>query len=231
MVTKDNEITGTVPYQEVVGSLIHLANCTRPDIAFAVNHVSRFNRCHSVEHWTAVKRILRYIKGTANLKLRFSRQGGTDMHAFSDSDWASDLDERKSCSGFVILMSNGAVSWFSHRQEIIAYSSCEAEYIALSDCNKQILWLRKMQLDLCGHKNTTTVYVDNDSAINLSKNDQYSNRTKHIDVRYHHTRKLVEDKIIEVKYVNTKINTADSLTKAVTQAKTSYCSEAMGLVE
>lgn len=148
MVNDQNELTGQVPYQEAVGSLIHLANCTRPDISFAVNDVSRFNQRHSQEHWTAVKRIFRYLKGTIHLKIRFMRNETTEMHAYSDSDWASEEDERRSCSGFVILMSNGPISWFSHRQPIVALSSAEAEYIAMSDCIKYLLWLTKLTHEL-----------------------------------------------------------------------------------
>lgn len=144
MVNEENDLTGKIAYREAVGSLIHLANCTRPDIAFAVNNVSRFNAKHGTEHWGAVKRIFRYLKGTINLKLRFRNDNIGQLYAFCDSDWASDPDKRRSCSGFTVQMANAAISWHSHLQEIVALSSTEAEYIALSECVKQVLWLRKL---------------------------------------------------------------------------------------
>lgn len=126
MINEKNYITGHVPYQEAVGVLLYLAQGTRPDIAFAVIDVSRFNSRHSNEHWDAVLRIIRYLAGTKSLKLRYKRENDAcDLHAYSDTDWASDVDKRRSCTGFVI-------NWKSQRQAIVALSSTEAEYIALS---------------------------------------------------------------------------------------------------
>lgn len=231
MVTNENDLTGKVPYQEAVGSLIHLTNCTRADIAFAVNEVSKFNQKHSQEHWTAVKRIFRYLRGTIDMKVLYTRKESNEMHAFCNSDFATDEDERRSCSAYVILMSNGPISWYSHRQPIIALSSTEAEYIALSDCTKHLLWLRKLTNELEKECSTTVINVDNESTIKLSKSDQYSSRTKHIDVRYHHVRELITSGTVKVQYVNTKLNVADSLTKAVTAEKTAYCREKMGICD
>lgn len=142
MVNTENDLTTKIPYREAVGSLIHLMNCTRPDIAFAVNNVSRFNAKHCTEHWTAVKRIFRYLKGTIGLKLRFRKDKIGRIYAFCDSDWASDPDKRRSCTGFTVQMASASISWHSHLQEIVALSSTEAEYIALSECVKQVLWLK-----------------------------------------------------------------------------------------
>jgi hypothetical protein len=102
-------ITGKVPFQEAVGSLLYLAQCTRPDIAFAVNNVSRFNNQHSDVHWMAVKRIFRYLRETTDLKLRY-REPSADLEAYNDADWALDPEQRRSCTGFVTVMSGGAVS-------------------------------------------------------------------------------------------------------------------------
>lgn len=131
MVTTENSLVGRVPYQEAVGALLYLAQGTRPDIPFAVNNVSQFNNCHSEEHWKAVQRVFRYLRGTTRLKLRYSKSNMKDLIAYSDSDWASDLDERRSCTGFIIKMSGAAICWSSKRQSIVALSSTEAEYIAI----------------------------------------------------------------------------------------------------
>lgn len=119
MVDDKTSLVGKVPYQEAVGSLLFIAQCTRPDISFAVNDVSRFNNNHGEIHWRAVKRIMRYLKGTANYKLRFSRSKES-LHCYTDADWASDMDKRRSCSGQVVMMSNAAISWQSKRQATVA---------------------------------------------------------------------------------------------------------------
>lgn len=127
MTNEENSLVGKVPFQEAVGSLLHLTQETRPNIAYAVNDVSRFNTNHSNEHWQAVKRIFRYLKGTIDYKLIFHTNGKPDMQAYSDADWGSETDDRRSCSGFVLKMSNVAISWCSKRQPIVALSSTEAE--------------------------------------------------------------------------------------------------------
>jgi Reverse transcriptase (RNA-dependent DNA polymerase) len=113
-VNAENSIVGKVPYQELIGSLLFLTQLTRPDIAYAVNDTSRFNSNHAEVHWKAVKRILRYLSGTKSLKLRFSKNN-QQMVGFSDADWGSDPDKRRSCTGYVFKISNGAISWWSKR--------------------------------------------------------------------------------------------------------------------
>lgn len=230
MVTDDNSLKGKVPYQEAVGSLLFLSQGSRPDIAFAVNDVSRFNQNHSETHWKAVKRIIRYLSGTIDWKIRYEKNGNIDLHAFTDADWGSEQDERRSCTGFVVMMANGAISWNSKRQSIVALSSTEAEYIALSSTVREVIWIRQLanelNRDLIG---PTKILCDNQSAIKLAKCDAYRPRTKHIDIRYHHIREKIEDKSIMVDFISTKIMTADALTKAVTKEKHLLCAEQMGL--
>lgn len=109
------EDLSNIPYQEAVGSLLYLSQGTRPDIAFAVNDVSRFNTNYSTAHWKAVKRIFRYLKNTINYKLCYSSTGKNELCGYSDADWASDLDKRRSCTGYVFNLSNGAIAWKSTR--------------------------------------------------------------------------------------------------------------------
>lgn len=229
MVDDENTLVGKVPYQEAIGSLLYLAGLTRPDIAFAVNDLSRFNKNHSEPHWRAVKRVFRYLLGTKNLRLRYC--GKCPLIAWSDADYASEIDERRSCSGYVLMLSGAAVSWLSKRQPIVAQSSTEAEYIALSETVKEVLWARKIISEIEGAPFTTPtiVFGDNTSAIKLAKNDAFSQRTKHIDVRYHHIRQQVKDGIIILKHAGTESMIADVLTKAVSGEKQRYCTENMGL--
>lgn len=210
---------------------LYLAQATRPDIAFAVNDVSRFNADHSDIHWAAVKRIFRYLSGTINFKLKYTKGKGMDLHAFCDADWASDVDKRRSCTGFVTKMSNAAISWSSKRQPIVALSSTEAEYIAISSAVGEIMWLRQMANEMNADMvKKVTLYCDNQSAIKLAESDAFRPRTKHIDIRYHHLREKVDAGIIDIVFTPGEFMTADSLTKAVTKEKHRFCSTQFGLV-
>lgn len=220
-----------IPYQEAVGSLLYLAQGTRPDIAFAVNDVSRFNSNYSVAHWKAVKRIFRYLRGTTNLKLCFSSFQAGDMHGFSDADWASDVDKRRSCTGYIFKLSGAAISWKSKRQSTTALSSTEAEYMALAAATQEAVWLCQLMKELqLNRSKPMRIYCDNQSAIKLAESDAYRPRSKHIDIRYHYIREMVESFKIEVKHLKTDSMVADSLTKAVPGHKTKFCAQNMGLM-
>lgn len=224
------DITGTVPYQELVGCLLFLVQGTRPDIAFAVSNVSRFNNCHRSVHWKAVKRIVRYLKGTIDYKLRYSRNGNQNLIGYTDSDWASDEDQRRSRSGNFFKLSNGAISWFSKRQSTEALSSTEAEYMAMASCVQESIWLKQFGYELDKSLiGPVELFCDNQSAINLAKSDGYRQRTKHIDIRHHYLREKVENGTVVISYIPTNEMAADNLTKAVTKDKHNFCSKEMGL--
>lgn len=230
MCTEENSLVGKVPYQELIGSLLYLSGATRPDIAFAVNDLSRFNDKHSEPHWKALKRILRYLKGTIDSKIKYKRSEENDMTAYSDADWGADVDKRRSCTGYVVKMSNGAVSWCSQRQSIVALSTTEAEYIALSSAVREVIWLQQLAKECDdGKQGIVVTYCDNQSAINLGESEAYRPRTKHIDIRFHHLREKVEKRIIQLEYVATNEMVADSLTKPVSKEKTEYCRSGMGI--
>lgn len=231
MWSEENSLVGKVPYQELIGSLLYLSGATRPDIAYAVNELSRFNNNHAEVHWTALKRVLRYLKGTIDAKIRYDRSSGSgEMLAFSDADWGADADKRRSCTGFVVCMMGGAISWCSQRQSIVALSTTESEYIALSTTVREILWLKQLSKE-CEDRpqSKIKIWCDNQSAIDLGKSEAYRPRTKHIDIRYHHIRDKVESGFIELTYVQTECMVADSLTKAVPAKKTEFCRIGMGM--
>lgn len=223
-----NDASG-VPYQEVVGSLLYASQITRPDISFAVNNVSRFNVQHANEHWNAVLRILRYLIGTKNYKLRYEKQSTIKIEAYSDADYASDVDKRRSCTGYIIKLAGAAISWHSKRQEVVALSSTEAEYIALSTTAKEIIWISQFIHEISGvNTQPVRVYCDNTSAIKLAKTDAYRERTKHIDVRYHQLRNWIEEGKISIDFLSTNDMVADQLTKAIDGKKTLKFAEQMG---
>lgn len=226
----EDELKG-LPYQEAVGSLLYLAQGTRPDIAFSVNDVSRFNNNYTFAHWKAVKRIFRYLKGTVNYKLSYSFENTGQITGFSDADWASDIDKRRSCTGYVFIFSNAAITWKSTRQSTVALSSTESEYMALSSAVQEAIWLRQLCHEL-GYdmKGPTKFNCDNQSAILLAESDGYRQRSKHIDIRFHHIRDKIKNRQIDVQYLSTNDMVADSLTKAVSKEKTDFCAHAMGLM-
>ncbi|XP_072074399.1 secreted RxLR effector protein 161-like [Arachis hypogaea] len=148
-----------VPYASAVGSLMYAMICTRPDIAQAIVVVSRFMVDPGKEHWNVVKRILRYIKGTSNVALCF---GGSEfiVNGYVDSDFAGDLDKRKSTTGYVFMLAGGAVSWLSKLQTVVALSTTEAEYMAATQACKKAIWIQRLIEEL-GHKQQKIfVYCD-----------------------------------------------------------------------
>lgn len=223
-----------IPYQQAVGCLLFLAQATRPDISFAVNNVSRFNNCYTEAHWKAVKRIMRYLKSSIDHKLRYTRvteNKNLEIEGYCDADWASDIDNRRSCTGYVFKVSNAAVSWGSKRQQTIALSSTEAEYMAMSSAVQEAIWLKQLADELgCRTKRAVKLFCDNQSAIKLTESDIYRQRSKHIDIRFHYIRNIIKEGKVDVIYVNTKENVADSLTKAVTTEKFIYCCKNMGII-
>lgn len=142
---KEMEEMASIPYHEAVGGLLYIAQGTRPDIAYAVNTVSKFNVNPGKPHWAPVKRIFRYLKGTISAKLEYSKDGNQETISYCDADWASDTDDRRSTTGYCFLRQKGAISWSSKRQKTIALSTTEAEYMSLSTIAQEALWLRQFE--------------------------------------------------------------------------------------
>jgi hypothetical protein len=186
-----------VEYQSMVGSLIYAAIATRPDIAHAVGTLAKFNSSPNEAHLTAVKRVFRYLKGTVKLHLQHEASD-KDMEGYSDADWAGDSYDRRSTSGNVFVMSNGAISWASQKQPTVALSTAEAEYIALCLATQESVWLRQLSKDLqINCSSPTTINEDNQGTIAMSKNPVLHKRTKHIDIKFHFVREKIQDRTIE----------------------------------
>lgn len=184
---------------------------------YGVSLIRRFMSSPTMSHWLAAKRILRYLKGTTDLGI-FYKKGGSNMKlmAFTDNDYAGDLDDRRSTSGFVFMLGSGAVSWSSKKQYVVALSTTEAEYIAAALCACQCVWLRRV-LEKIGveEKTSTEIMCDNSSTIQLSKNPVFHGKSKHIDVRFHFLRDLVNDGVIKLSYCNSQDQIADIMTKPI----------------
>jgi hypothetical protein len=219
-----------VPYASAVGSLMFAMICTRPDIAQAVGAASRYMANPGREHWNTIKRILRYIKGTSDVALCY---GGSEftVRGYVDSDFAGDLEKRKSTTGYVFIIAGGAVSWVSKLQTVVALSTTEAEYMAATQACKEAIWMKKLMEEL-GHKQENILlYCDSQSALHIARNPAFHSRTKHIDVQYHFVREVVEDGSVDFQKVHTKENPADALTKPVNTDKYIWCRSSYGLTE
>ena len=207
-----------VPYQNLIGSLMYLAVLTRPDISFSVSLLSQFNNCHSEVHWQCAKRILRYLKGTKNHHLKFCKND-MKLQGFVDADWANNLEDRKSYTGYIFKLCDSVISWASVKQRTIALSSTEAEYMAISEASKEAIYLRNLLNDLTGKFLCVTLFNDNQSALSMSNNPVHHNRTKHIDVRHHFIREAVNNNLVNVEYMSTDVMLADMLTKGLNADK------------
>ncbi|GKV22816.1 hypothetical protein SLEP1_g32638 [Rubroshorea leprosula] len=216
-------------YKQIVGSLMYLTT-TRPYTMHGVSLISRYMKHPKELHLQTAKRILRYLCGTADFGLFYKKGDQTDLAGFTDSDYAGDLDDRKSTSGFVFMLGSGAISWSSKKQPTVTLSTTEAEYVAATSCASQAIWLRRImeELELNQHEATSS-YCDNSSAIKLSKNPVLHGRSKHIHVRYHFLRNLVEDGTIELIYCRTEDQVADIFTKALKVAAFSKLRELLGV--
>ena len=214
---KEKEQMSNVPYREAIGSLMYAMLCTRPDICFAVGLVSRYQSNPGPDHWKAVKRVLRYLQGTKDLALCY-HGGDLKLRGYSDADWASDRDERKSTSGYAFTLGGAAISWCSKKQTCIALSTMEAEYVACSAAVQEAVWLRRFlrSLGLGPHiDEAVLLYSDSTSALAYAKDPKYHGKSKHIDIRHHYIRDMVAQGEVVLKHISTGSMVADPLTKPI----------------
>jgi hypothetical protein len=220
--SSDIEEMKSIPYLQAVGSLMYLAIATRPDIAYAVGVLARFNQNPGMQHWKAVKHVFRYLKGTLDYKLTYSPDPtSTEMFTtFSDADHAGNPDNGRSTSGYVVKMGTGAISWSSKLQGIVALSTTEAEYVAATTASQEILWLRNLFHEL-GYSlsSSSTLFIDNQSALAVAKNPEHHGRMKHLDLRFYWLRNEVEKGTITPVHVRTDAMVADIMTKALGRVK------------
>ena len=177
--------------------------------------VSRYNSSPTVAHFTAIKRILRYLKGTINLSLQY-KVTGQEIIGYSDADWANDLKNRHSTTGNVFVMAGGAISWLSQKQPTVALSTSEAEYMSLGSATQEAIWLKRLLNDLhAENQEPIEIREDNQGTIAMTRNPVGHKRTKHIDIRHHFVRESVQSGLIGISYCASKDMLADVFTKAV----------------
>ena len=205
-------------YQQLVGALMWAATITRPDIAFGVNMCARFMANPGPAHVAAAKRILKYLKGTKELKLKYSKSatGGNILHAYADADHAGDPDTRRSVSGTILMLNGSAVAWQSVRQHVTALSTAEAEYYAASNAGIDILYTRRIMEEM-GYPQSapTKTYEDNMACIYMSRTSVMYHKARHIDTRVYRLREMCQEKAMVLEKVKSAEQTADTLTKAL----------------
>jgi hypothetical protein len=220
-------------YQSIVGSIMYAALGTRPDIAYAVSVLSRYNSKPYTSHLTAAKRVLRYLKGTADAKLVFPGRASADtpvLIGYTDSDYAMDRADRKSQGGYIFHTNGAPISWQSRKQRLVALSTTEAEYIACSEATREARWLSRLHQQVTGQDDTPLpVHTDSAGALKNITAGTGSAQTKHIDIQYHNSRDLHAREIVKFSYISTDENLADLMTKPLASTKHWHFTTGIGL--
>ena len=239
-------------YCKLVGKLIFLTT-TRPDLSYAVSIVSKYMATPQLAHLDAVKHILRYLQHTSDYGLLYKHQAPTGLrsiHGYTDADWATCPETRRSTGGYLFSLAGASITWQSKRQQTVSRSSTESEYVALSTCSQEAVWLGRLLTEFgllqnfsrptVPTKSATTsstsismpipVSCDNQSMIKLAKNPVFHARTKHIEVCHHFVRECVLRGEIKLDYISTDVNPADILTKALPRHKFEILRHKLGLV-
>ena len=231
-ILEEKQEMSTIPYINAVGPLMYLSTCTRPDIFYTVHKLARFNTNPGMAHWKAIKHVFRYLRGMINLVLTYSPcpHSSELFRSYSDADHAGELDSRKSTGEFVIMVGTGAVSWSSKLQSMIGLSSTEAEYVAENEADKEVMWMRNLLTEI-GYtlSGPSTLFMDNNSAISVAKNLTHHSKMKHVDLRLHWLRDMVESDYLSPVHLSTYEMPADLLTKALPRVKVQQFREMMGL--
>ncbi|KAI1003570.1 Retrovirus-related Pol polyprotein from transposon TNT 1-94 [Podosphaera aphanis] len=202
-------------YQSIIGSLMYACMGTRPDLAHTVTLLSQFSSCPNQIHLAAAKRVLRYLKGTSEWLLNFPHANDSILHGYSDSSHGNFIDDRKSCSGYLFRLGEASISWSYKKQKTTALSTTEAEYMAISDAARHMICMQSALKELKLYYDSI-LHADSNGAIDLAKNQRVSQRSKHIDIRYHFIREHI-DNSFSLEYVASENNLADLLTKQLTK--------------
>lgn len=218
-------------FRSIVGSLLYLCT-TRPDIMLTTSILSRFMSKPSEIHFKAAKRVLRYLKGTRNLGLWFTKTNDPKLIGFTDSDWGGCPDDSKSTTGYVFSFGTNVFCWNSRRQDVVAQSTAEAEYISASDATKQAIWLRKILAVLDQNQDAPTViHCDNISAIAISNNPVFHGKTKHIKLKFHFLREAVQDREVILPHCASSDQVTDIFTKPLPKPRLEYLRMKLGVTD
>lgn len=221
---EEAEVNSKVPYRRLICSLMYLAVTTRPDISYSVSYLSRYLDCPTTQAWKAAQRILRYLSGTREAGLFFKKKPPS-LVGWCDADWGGDRRTRRSVSGFVAFHCGNPISWFSKKQNCVALSTMEAEYISAGAAAQELLSVKGVvsEFNNPGSAESASckviLLIDNLSALSMMKTYENSKRSKHIDIRYHFIKDICASKEITVNYIRTDENVADIFTKPLGKQK------------
>lgn len=217
--TDGKELGPEYPFKELVGSLLYLTTCTRPDIAHAVSMASRTSK-PTTEHWMRLKRILRYLKGTLNQGILFRWEDSPELVGYSDANYAMDEETRRSTTGYTVMYCGAPIAWRCQRQPIVTLSTAEAEYVSGCELVKELLPIRQLMIEIGEIENKpVTIFIDNQSTIKMAKDEGSQQRTKHIDVREKWLNEQHDKGTIAVQHVPGESQIADILTKPLHKTK------------
>lgn len=206
-------------FQSLVGGLLYLSVNTRPDIAISTSILGRQVSKPTNADWTEAKRVLRYLKATSVLKLELGANEG-ELQGYADADWAGNVKDRKSNSGYLFRLGGGTISWCARKQACVALSSTEAEYVSLAESCRELLWIKKLLKDFGEPvQNPVQIFEDNQSCIKMLDQNAGLKRSKHVDTKFHFVRDLAEKHDINVTYCPSADMLADMLTKPLNRVK------------
>ena len=225
------ESVNQLEYSRIIGSLMYLMSCTRPDLAYAVSRLSRYTSNPSESHWRSLTRLLRYIRYTREYGLHYTRDPAV-IEGYCDANWISDIKDSRSTSGYVFTLGGAAISWKSSKQTVIARSTMESEFIALDKAGEEAEWLRQFIEDIPRWPkpvSAISIHCDSQSAIGRAHSAMYNGKNRHIRRRHNTVRQLLSTGIITIDYVKSKDNIADPLTKGLSREVVKKSSIGMGL--
>ncbi|KAG7540627.1 hypothetical protein ISN45_Aa07g008040 [Arabidopsis thaliana x Arabidopsis arenosa] len=213
----------------MIGSLLYLT-ASRPDLCYSVGLCARYQACPRVSHLNVVKRIIKYVKGTVEYRLSYTKHTNHNLAGFCDADWSGCLDGRQSTSGGCFFLGNNLIAFHSKKQNCVYLSSTQAEYIAMGSCCTQLPWMKQMLADYGMTSEILLIHCDNTGAIDITKNPVHHIRTKHIGIRHHFIRELVEGKLVEILYIDTEKQLADIFTKPLDLSTFTNLQKSLGTV-
>lgn len=206
-------ISDSTGYRRLIGRLLYLT-ITRPDLTYAVNKLSQFVSKPRTSHMEATLKVLKYIKGTIGQGLFYKNESDLKLKYFSDADWGSCVDTRRSVTGFCVFLGESMVSWRSKKQQTVSRSSAEAEYRSMAAATCEIMWIKALLKDLNVQSSEPAVlFCDSQAAIHIGSNPVFHERTKHIDIDCHIVREQVQAKVIKLMHVSSELQLADLFTK------------------
>ncbi|KAK3918579.1 Retrovirus-related Pol polyprotein from transposon TNT 1-94 [Frankliniella fusca] len=215
-------------YRELIGSLMYLAICTRPDLMFTVSYLSQFSSNYTRQHWSVATKVLRYLSGTIENSLVYTKSN-QDVEIYCDASWGNG-PQRHSFTGVASVISNGAVFWKSKKQRGVALSSTEAEYVSLCQGARHAKYLSNLLYDLINREGPIDIYCDSRGARLTAENQTSGSKLKHIDLQYHFTQDMVKEDVIKIHPATTDEMPADVLTKALPRPALNYCKARLGIL-